>query len=199
MCVIWSFVHICVIPPDQIALPDLGPVAMENWGLITYEEGALLYEEGVSSLLHKEAISSLIAHELAHQVCEKKKQNSLRACNKMIRDELDLCIAAPTVLSNSKWFWIRSSSILQHFIKVLHDTVTSTIHVSFCWQWFGNLVTMKWWNEIWLNEGFATYMSYFAVDHVEPTFKMVSSVTFTAVAEFSCLMRVLLWRITAGS
>ncbi len=63
-----------MIPPDQIALPDLGPTAMENWGLISYVEGALLYEEGVSSLLHKEAIATLIAHELAHQVCGGKKK-----------------------------------------------------------------------------------------------------------------------------
>ncbi|XP_031733828.1 alanyl (membrane) aminopeptidase-like b [Anarrhichthys ocellatus] len=89
----------------QIAMPDLAAEAMENWGLITYQEGSLLYEEGVSSLLHKEVIASLIAHELAH-------------------------------------------------------------------QWFGNLVTMKWWNEVWLNEGFATYASFFAVDHVEPTFQL---------------------------
>uniref|UniRef100_A0A3Q2G942 Aminopeptidase n=1 Tax=Cyprinodon variegatus TaxID=28743 RepID=A0A3Q2G942_CYPVA len=53
---------------DQIALPDLNFAAMENWGLITYQEPALLYVEGVSSLLQKEAIAEIIAHELAHQV-----------------------------------------------------------------------------------------------------------------------------------
>uniref|UniRef100_A0A4W5R4C2 Aminopeptidase n=1 Tax=Hucho hucho TaxID=62062 RepID=A0A4W5R4C2_9TELE len=86
---------------DQIALPDFSAGAMENWGLVTYRETALLYEEGVSSTSNKEWIATVIAHELAH-------------------------------------------------------------------QWFGNLVTMTWWNDLWLNEGFATYISYMGVDHIEP-------------------------------
>lgn len=65
-----------MISLDQIALPDLAPAAMENWGLITYQEGDLLFEEGVSSLLQKEWITTLIAHELAHQVRAGKQPTS---------------------------------------------------------------------------------------------------------------------------
>ncbi|KAL7753020.1 hypothetical protein RI367_001471 [Sorochytrium milnesiophthora] len=35
-------------------------------------------------------------------------------------------------------------------------------------QWFGNLVTMQWWDELWLNEGFATWVGWLAVDHMFP-------------------------------
>lgn len=86
---------------DHVALPDFSSGAMENWGLITYREVALLADPATTSISSKRYIATVIAHELAH-------------------------------------------------------------------QWFGNLVTMKWWNDLWLNESFATLMEYLAVDALYP-------------------------------
>lgn len=86
---------------DHVALPDFSSGAMENWGLITYREMALLADPATTSISSRQYIATVIAHELAH-------------------------------------------------------------------QWFGNLVTMKWWNDLWLNESFATLMEYIAVDALHP-------------------------------
>lgn len=86
---------------DHVALPDFSSGAMENWGLITYREIALLANPETTSIDSKHYIAEVIAHELSH-------------------------------------------------------------------QWFGNLVTMEWWNNLWLNESFATLMAYVAVDHLHP-------------------------------
>lgn len=90
---------------DHVALPDFSSGAMENWGLITYREIALLSDPKTTSISSRQYIATVITHELAH-------------------------------------------------------------------QWFGNLVTMKWWNNLWLNESFATLMEYIAVDALYPEWNM---------------------------
>jgi len=54
-------------------------------------------------------------------------------------------------------------------------------------QWFGNLVTMRWWDDLWLNESFANMMEYQAVDVMFPEWHVWN--TFIAAEGLSALRR----------
>nr|CDJ92190.1 Peptidase M1 domain containing protein [Haemonchus contortus]CDJ92191.1 Peptidase M1 domain containing protein [Haemonchus contortus] len=45
-------------------------------------------------------------------------------------------------------------------------SVSSTIAHELAHQWFGNLVSIKWWDDLWLKEGFATYMEHISLDAI---------------------------------
>ncbi len=52
--------------------------------------------------------------------------------------------------------------------KAIRERIAEVICHELAHQWFGNLVTMKWFDDIWLNESFATYMAFKALHHIFP-------------------------------
>ncbi|XP_056427954.1 aminopeptidase N-like isoform X2 [Hyla sarda] len=52
------------------------------------------------------------------------------------------------------------------------ERVLEVISHELAHQWFGNLVTVRWWNDLWLNEGFASYVEYLGANYAEPTWNI---------------------------
>jgi aminopeptidase N len=62
--------------------------------------------------------------------------------------------------------------------------VAETIAHELAHMWFGDLVTMRWWNGIWLNEAFATFMSYLCVDAMEPSWAVFDAFQTSRMTAF---------------
>ena len=83
----------------------------------------------------------------------------------------------------------RESMMLVSKVATLgtRKSVALTVAHELSHQWFGDLVTMEWWDDLWLNESFASVMEYYAVDHIHPEYKIFEGF-FTGDA-YAALMR----------
>ena len=66
-------------------------------------------------------------------------------------------------------------------------SVALTVAHELSHQWFGDLVTMDWWDDLWLNESFASVMEYYAVDYIHPEYKIFEG--FFTGDSYAALMR----------
>lgn len=64
---------------------------------------------------------------------------------------------------------------LNNTLGSVKERITVLLAHKICHQWFGDLVTAKWWNYVWLNEGFCVYSSYAVIDKVDTN--QIESVT----------------------
>jgi aminopeptidase N len=70
-------------------------------------------------------------------------------------------------------------------VQSMRETITTVICHELSHQWFGNLVTMKWWDDLWLNESFANVMEYVATDALFPEWHIWDTfITHESLAAF---------------
>ena len=73
----------------------------------------------------------------------------------------------------------------EHATQVELQRVADVIAHELAHMWFGDLVTMKWWNGLWLNEAFATFMELAAVDAFRPEWQRWAAFTNERAAAFA--------------
>ncbi|MCL5427837.1 MAG: M1 family metallopeptidase [Candidatus Marsarchaeota archaeon] len=81
---------------------------------------------------------------------------------------------APGAMENWGAITFRETALLaeDNASVAARQRIAEVVAHEFTHQWFGDLVTMKWWDDLWLNESFATFMSYKAMDAVFPEWNM---------------------------
>ncbi|XP_006820336.1 aminopeptidase N-like [Saccoglossus kowalevskii] len=88
-------------------------------------------------------------------------------------------VASPTFISGGLENW---ALIVYQDAYMLYDpdvntpakqkSVASIIAHELAHMWYGNIVTMSWWDHLWLNEGFASFLEYVALDEIHPEWKI---------------------------
>jgi puromycin-sensitive aminopeptidase len=106
-------------------------------------------------------------------------------------DKLDL-IAIPDfaagAMENLGAITYRETALLVDASQATHaelERVADVVAHENAHMWFGDLVTMTWWNGIWLNEAFATFMEMLAVDAWKPAWRRWSTFGVSRAAAFS--------------
>ena len=90
-------------------------------------------------------------------------------------DHVALPDFAQGAMENLGCITYRESALLLDPVTSTHNeqlNVAETVAHELAHRWFGDLVTMRWWNGLWLNEAFATFMSMLAVDAYRPDWEV---------------------------
>ena len=92
-------------------------------------------------------------------------------------DEIGLPDFAAGAMENTGFITYREVILLvdnKEASAGLRKAVATVIAHEMAHQWFGDMVTMQWWDDIWLNEGFATWMESKAIAEIKPEWHMMS-------------------------